>query len=128
MPGVSPTHVQAEILGSVEYYQRNGATPDGFARGLYHDILGRDANYDEVYGWVARLYATGSRLQTAEDFINTAQTELNNRVAPQGYYGATVVPAAPPPAVTYSYSYVPYSYLPYHGYHTWGWRSPWYRP
>jgi hypothetical protein len=121
--GISPTQIQADILGSDEYYQRNGGTPDGFVRGLYHDILGRDADYDEIYSWVARLYATGSRIQVAADFLDAAQAELSDRTAPpQPLYGTTVVPAAP--AATYSY--VPYSYLPYHGYHAWGWHRPWY--
>src|SRR5262245_37586606 len=53
--GVPPEDVLGGILGSPEYYRRNGGTPVGFVRGLYRDVLGREPGRDEIPQWVNQL-------------------------------------------------------------------------
>src|SRR5262245_38673024 len=49
--GKSPDDVLSCILGSDEYYHRNGCCAAGFIKGLYKDHLGRCASTCEVESW-----------------------------------------------------------------------------
>jgi hypothetical protein len=53
--GNSPTMVLSTILGSDEYVQYNGDTPEGFVRGLYLDIVGREPSSREYRYWLRKL-------------------------------------------------------------------------
>jgi hypothetical protein len=93
--GTPPAVAQAGILASPEFYQLHGSTPEGFVAGLYGDILGRSAGSGEIYNWVDRLYRTGSREQTALEFLTAAQVELGQRS------GAPITVPAYDPAPVY---------------------------
>ncbi|MCL6502048.1 MAG: DUF4214 domain-containing protein [Pirellulales bacterium] len=57
LSGAPLEQVLAGIAASEEYFQRQGATSDGFVRGLYRDVLGRIAppSQPELDFWIARL-------------------------------------------------------------------------
>jgi hypothetical protein len=95
-----PTQAQAGILASDEYYIRHGATPVGFAEGLYADVLNRTASPSEVGNWVSRFMVDGGdRAQLAREFLDAARPELGQApvyrparvygsyAGPYGYYG-----------------------------------------
>jgi hypothetical protein len=54
--GNSPLAVQAGILASDEYYNRNGGTPQGYIQGLYRDALRRSPTPVDYDFWVRRAY------------------------------------------------------------------------
>lgn len=54
--GQDPTTVLSNIVGSDEYYNRNGGTPQGFVRGLYRDLVGRPPSPREEGYWVRQVY------------------------------------------------------------------------
>jgi hypothetical protein len=75
--------VEADIIGSDEYWERNGSNVVGFVRGLYADVLGRVPNRDEVLGWAQR-YAVNSenRSAVAREFLQAAARErLDNHLS-----------------------------------------------
>ncbi len=81
--GMTQEQVQAALLGSDEYYQAHGGRPAGFVRGLYEDVLGRQASWGEVRGNVDRLNRLrGDRAAYAEQFLSAAVPELLRRGAP----------------------------------------------
>jgi hypothetical protein len=81
--------VQAGILSSDEYYGTHGGCPDGFVRGLYEDVLGRQACAREVHEWVCRLGRCGCRTRLATDFLVAARAELAAaRFAPRHPHGS----------------------------------------
>jgi hypothetical protein len=53
--GASPDVVLASILGSDEYWQRAGGTPDGFVRALYMDLGRREPTRRDYDYWIRRL-------------------------------------------------------------------------
>jgi hypothetical protein len=80
--GADPEDVEVDIIGSDEYWERNGSNVVGFVRGLYADVLGRVPNRDEVRGWVQR-YAVNraNRSAVAREFLRAAARErLDNRL------------------------------------------------
>jgi hypothetical protein len=88
--GRGPETVLAEILGSPEYYDLSGDTPQGFVRQLHVDVLGRPPTPSEMRFWVGRLY-TGGRQDAAYDFLVRHSRE------------ATAAPALPPEEHAYEY-------------------------
>lgn len=96
--GAAPQVVLAGILGSEEYYCRNGHSRDSFVRALYHDVLNRRACEPEVEAWVCHLQKVGCRERLSADFLTAAGTELalrNERAvhASPTRYVPAVVPA-----------------------------------
>ena len=78
--GADPGDVQAGILGSDEYWRRQGSTARGFVRGLYIDVLGRPASPSEVANWLNRFNVSGGdRAQVAREFLGAAAAELSLR-------------------------------------------------
>jgi hypothetical protein len=78
--GADPGDVQAAIIGSDEYWRRQGSTARGFVRGLYIDVLGRPAGPSEVASWLNRFNVNrGDRTQVAREFLGAAVTELSLR-------------------------------------------------
>lgn len=66
-----PALVQAQLLGSGEYYQRNGATPDGFVRALYRDVDGNpNPSEAQVRTWLDKLREAERREVLAQRFLN----------------------------------------------------------
>jgi hypothetical protein len=54
--GASPEEVQAGIVGSDEYYNRAGGTPQAFIQALFRDALGRQPTPGEMDFWLRRWY------------------------------------------------------------------------
>jgi hypothetical protein len=78
--GADPLDIEADIIGSDEYWNRNGRSVAGFVRGLYRDVLGRDPNAPEIRNWSARFTANrGNRSAVAREFLQAAQLELSLR-------------------------------------------------
>lgn len=80
--GVPPDEIRAGILASDEYFARRGYTPEGFAAGLYADVLGRKASDSEIQLWAYKLYRGASRDDVAKEFIRGSWRELARRSAP----------------------------------------------
>jgi hypothetical protein len=57
--GTAPQTVEAAILASREYYERHGATPEGYVVGLFYDVMGRPPYPDEVRQWAERFAENG---------------------------------------------------------------------
>ena len=57
--GTSPLMVQAQILGSDEYYRRAGGTPRAFVYRLFRDVVGRRPTREEMdrYARMLRSYS-----------------------------------------------------------------------
>src|SRR5690242_13185024 len=79
--GVLPCEVEAGILGSDEYFHLHGCSPAGFVAGLYADVLGRQASFQEIQGWACRLGQRCTRTTLARDFLKAARLELAQRFA-----------------------------------------------
>jgi len=56
--GQPPEAVLSKILGSQEYFDKGGGTPEGFINTLYLDATGRQPSPQETQAWVQRLYQT----------------------------------------------------------------------
>jgi hypothetical protein len=67
--GTPPDAVLAGILGSQEYYDRSGNTPQGFVQRLFIDLTGRPPGRREFGFWVQRA-ATGDRQAVAQDVLS----------------------------------------------------------
>jgi hypothetical protein len=82
LPGLrSGQNVEAAILGSDEYYQRQGSNPASFVTSLYVNVLSRQPSGQEVQGWLDQLAPLGfDRTALAEEFLGAAQYELSTRV------------------------------------------------
>jgi hypothetical protein len=85
--------VEAGILGSDEYFMRNGNTHEGMIIGFYNDVLNRRPSQDEVRTWMSRLRQIGwDRTALATDFLNAAQSELALRNGLPQVYQPTFPP------------------------------------
>ncbi len=84
--GQAPGDVQAAVLGGQEYYEKHGATPRSFIRGLYSDLLGRDATPPEVEARLGALNQySGDRIHLAADVLRDVGPELATRLG-SGHY------------------------------------------
>jgi hypothetical protein len=102
--GSSPSSVLAQILGSPEYYQRAGNTPQGFVQRLFLDVLGRGPSPGEWNFWVNQLNFRDAT-SVAYDFLTRY---------PQDFGAAFGPSSPPPPAPAFEYRR-PYRY----------WHRPW---
>jgi hypothetical protein len=59
--GQTPEAVLATLLGSQEYYDRCGDTPDGFVRIAFQDITGRAPTPSEYAYWTGRMTFMSSK-------------------------------------------------------------------
>ncbi len=66
--GYRISEMEAGFLASNEYYQKAGATPSGWVRALYLDVLGRAPTGAEVSTWTGRM-STMSRFEIARGFL-----------------------------------------------------------
>jgi HEAT repeat protein len=81
--GTAPDDVEADIIGSGEYWERHGSNVVGFVQGLYADILDREANRDEVRIWADRYAVNrGNRSALAHEFLHAAAQERLDRRLP----------------------------------------------
>src|SRR5262245_32488322 len=81
--GADPEDIEADIIGSGEYWERNGRNVVGFVRGLYADILNREPNRNEVRIWADRYAVNrGNRSAVAREFLQAAARERFERRLP----------------------------------------------
>ena len=81
--GADPQSVEADIIGSGEYWERNGSNVEGFIRGLYRDLLDRDCTRDEVRIWAVRYIANErNRSAVAREFLQASLNERRQRHLP----------------------------------------------
>ncbi len=66
--GYQPRTVEAQILGSQEYYRLNGANPLAFVHALFRDVLGRPPSRGEANSWLDRLRGE-RRSELAQRFL-----------------------------------------------------------
>jgi hypothetical protein len=81
--GVSPERVDAAILGSQEYFGLQGSDNTAFVRGLYLDVLGREADSAGLEAHVGRLARGASRTEVAYAFLTCG--ERGRQVAGDAY-------------------------------------------
>ena len=75
--GADPEEIEANIIGSDEYWNRHNHNVVGFIRGLYNDILNREPNRDELRNWADRYVVNESnRSAVAREFLQAASHEL----------------------------------------------------
>jgi hypothetical protein len=65
--------IDAVVLASTEYLNRNGGTPAGFVDGLYLDVLGRPADDAGRAHFVAALAAGRTRATVARSFVGSTE-------------------------------------------------------
>jgi HEAT repeat protein len=81
--GTDPEEIEADIIGSGEYWERHGSNVVGFVRGLYADVLGREPNRIEVRNWQDRYAVNrGNRSAVAREFLQAAAREQYRRRYP----------------------------------------------
>src|SRR5262249_61528821 len=70
--GEAADQLQAEILGSEEFFNNQGRDPAAFIAGLYRVVLGTGANPGDVATWGNRLaQLRGHRVQLPRDCLRT---------------------------------------------------------
>jgi hypothetical protein len=81
--GADPQDVEADIIASGEYWERNGSNVIGFVRGMYVDTLGHEPGRDEARYWVER-YAINrdNRSAVAREFLQAAARQQLDRRLP----------------------------------------------
>lgn len=100
MRGFSPREVEASILGSREYFVRNGSTKIGYIRGLFRDVLGTEPAPGQLEYWLEELSDIGYRDDLAEDFLEKVRKRNPLPPPPQVYVVPNrVIVASPPVAV-----------------------------
>jgi hypothetical protein len=81
--GVSQERLDASILGSTEYFAKQGGGNKSFVQSLYSKVLGRNADAAGLEGHVAQLVLGASRTQVAYAFLSSA--EHGRQVTAQAY-------------------------------------------
>jgi hypothetical protein len=72
--GISFTDVGTHLFGSVEFFDAGGATHDGFVRGLYRELLGREPDEPGVAHWVGLLARGARRFEVASSFYRSPES------------------------------------------------------
>ncbi len=74
--GMSPTDLQATILGSDEFYSQNGRDPQAFVRDTLQAVTWSDPSYADVQRWTDRLnQLRGDRFALAREILLGSQTQ-----------------------------------------------------
>ncbi len=71
--GDNPREIEAAILGSGEYFQRNGGTNIGFIHGLFRDVMGTEPVGGQLEFWLNKLHDLEYRDDTAEQFLKAVR-------------------------------------------------------
>jgi len=77
--GTSYRDALANFLGSDEYFQRKGNTPEGFITGLYRDLLRRYPSSAELQTQLDGLYRVQTRSEFTRNFLIASDYERANR-------------------------------------------------
>lgn len=95
-----PQFTVANILGSEEYYNRNGANLPGMVVGAYRDVLNRtQLTQPQVDYWVNKAAQYGSRETMAQEFLRDANVDVTTLGAAQAAAPLPAQPPAPPAPV-----------------------------
>jgi hypothetical protein len=97
--GDSPREVEAAILGSREYFMRQGGNNVGFVRGIYRDVMGTEPAEPQLAYWLHKLSDLEFRDDFAENFLKTARK--NAAFAPPPVVVAPPAPFPGTPPVIY---------------------------
>jgi Domain of unknown function (DUF4214) len=73
--GVSENQVETAFLASDEYFSHHGGAPAPWLEGIYHDVLGRQADPGGLTSWALVLENGASRQQVALDIVTSAEAE-----------------------------------------------------
>jgi hypothetical protein len=73
--GLTDERLEASFIGSPEYIDKHGGQGAGWVRGMYHDLLHRDASDAEVNAWVSLLNAGTKPFDIALGFAASAERE-----------------------------------------------------
>jgi hypothetical protein len=91
--GGTNEQLQSAITGSPEYFQKSGATNDGFLNALYEDTLGRAIDPSGEAEFTQALVAGMSRVQVAAAIFST--TEHQQKLVESYYQSFLRRPADP---------------------------------
>jgi hypothetical protein len=81
--GLSPERVDASILGSNEYFDRQGSGNIPYVQALYRDVLGREADSAGLEAHVAALARGATRTEVSFGFLTSV--ERGTQVAGEAY-------------------------------------------
>jgi hypothetical protein len=82
--GTEPNRVLADIVGSQEYFQNAGSTPQGFVAAVYRDLLGRQPTPAELDYWTAQFQ--GNKLsRLAYAMIVNLSSQIGTPAPPSDY-------------------------------------------
>jgi hypothetical protein len=84
--GSAPATVLAGILGSQEFYDKSGDTPEGFVQNLFFKITGRRPSEPEFRGFVRRA-VYGDRTEVAYALLARYPQAWQSGALPGNYYG-----------------------------------------
>jgi hypothetical protein len=70
--GATDEQVQAQVLGSLEYFNDNGATNAQYITALYFQLLGRGPSGMDVFTW-ENFLVTQTRQDMANDLLGTTE-------------------------------------------------------
>lgn len=71
--GGTDEQVEAEIIGSPEYFQRNGGTNDAFLTAVYRDLFHRDVDSGARAAYGQALAANVSRIALAQTILTSTE-------------------------------------------------------
>jgi hypothetical protein len=78
--GADPESLEADIIGSGEYWENHGSNVIDFVRGLYADVLQREPERFEIRNWAERFDVNqGNRSAVAREFLDASGRELRDR-------------------------------------------------
>jgi hypothetical protein len=101
----TPEQVLSTILGSPEYYDKGGDTPEGFAQTIFLDLAGRPPTPREIHYWSQQLLQS-SRNDVAYQLL-TRYPQAWQGISP-GYYGPRDPGYTPAPVYEYRRPSFPY--------------------
>lgn len=73
--GTSDEQLEADLLSSAEYFERNGASNVSWVAAMYQGLLGRSADDAGLAYWEGQLEAGVSQYQVALDIATSAERE-----------------------------------------------------
>jgi hypothetical protein len=73
--GLSDEQLEASFIGSAEYIRDHGGTGPAWVNGMYHDLLGRNADAAGLNHWVQALQAGAAPDLVAYGFAASAERE-----------------------------------------------------
>lgn len=73
--GLTEEQLEASFIGSPEYIANHGGSPSAWVTGMYHDLLGRDADAEGHHAWVRAIESGVSPSEVAHGFAASHERE-----------------------------------------------------